>query len=180
MVLACDDQSMQRTRGNITQVDEFAAKLAATAPTRNLLRTARERLGMSHRIAGKRASYSGTRWMNIEQGYITATRGVQVAIAAPRLTLARMAAAVGITAAQLREVGRDDAAETMERVYPIQAVKPQLDRSLPSQMHELADALRLLADGDRPELLRHLDLLVQWSRGRIAGQDVDGQGRLAV
>jgi len=159
---------MSRTHENFRAVDDLATTLRETSPVRNLIRTARQRLGMSYRTAASRAGYSGTRWMNIEQGYSTVSRGQQVALNIPGVALARLAQAVGVTSAQLRAVGRDDAACHLERLFPEQARRPQVDRSLPTPILELCDKYAMLAEADRPELLRYVDLLVQWERARIA------------
>lgn len=70
---------------------------------------------LSGRAAAKEAGISGSRWTQIVRGYKQETSEVRVPVRAPADTLARMAKVVGATADQLREVGREDAADEMLR-----------------------------------------------------------------
>lgn len=63
--------------------------------------------------AATAAGMSGTRWRDITRGYLV--KG-NVKVVAPAKTIARMARVVGVTPAQLREVGRDDAALELEKL----------------------------------------------------------------
>src|SRR5699024_2349066 len=69
---------------------------------------------LSVRAAAKRADISESRWRQIAKGVQAVTADTSVPVVAPADTLARMALAVGVTTAQLREVGRADAAAELE------------------------------------------------------------------
>lgn len=68
---------------------------------------------MSQREAARRAELSETRWRQIIAGYQQLADGVRAPVVAPAETLARMAAAVGVSAGDLAQAGREDAAEAM-------------------------------------------------------------------
>lgn len=69
---------------------------------------------VSMRAAAKRAAIiSEGRWRQIENGYLS-TGGQRVPVVAPADTLASMVGCLGGTPEQLREVGRDDAADVLE------------------------------------------------------------------
>lgn len=57
---------------------------------------------------------SDSRWRQIIKGYRQETADIRVPVRAPAETLARMADVVGATPDQLREVGREDAADELE------------------------------------------------------------------
>ncbi len=69
--------------------------------------------GISAREAARRAGLSEGRWRQITAGYQVVSPGVYAHVRGPAGTLARMAAVVGITPAQLRTAGRDDAARVL-------------------------------------------------------------------
>lgn len=71
--------------------------------------------GLSARKASTQAGISDARWRHIVNGYQPAGRGQVIPVTAPAGTLARMARVVGVTAAQLREAGRGDAAALLDR-----------------------------------------------------------------
>ena len=68
------------------------------------------RISMSE--AARRSGISLTRWRQIENGF-RPERGVRYREVGPAQTIAKMAAAVGISPAQLAEVGRADAADEL-------------------------------------------------------------------
>lgn len=77
-----------------------------------LLRTAREShrpRKLSMREAARRAGLSESHWRHVEAGY-ELKGGHRIPVKASAGTLARMASATGVTPAQLRDAGRDDAA----------------------------------------------------------------------
>jgi hypothetical protein len=79
-------------------------------PEGKLIADALERTGLSIRKASKRAGISYGRWRQITTGYQNVSPGSYARVHAPARTLARMAAAVAVTAAQLEAAGRPDAA----------------------------------------------------------------------
>src|SRR5580693_6565421 len=80
-----------------------------------VLATALKRAGLSAREASRRAGISEGRWRQIASGYQVVSPGVYAAVRGPAATLARMAAVAGVTAAQLCEAGREDAARELAR-----------------------------------------------------------------
>ena len=68
---------------------------------------------LSIRAAAEAAGISDARWRQIAKGHNQAAKDVRVPARAPADTLARMARVVGATADQLREVGREDAADEL-------------------------------------------------------------------
>lgn len=68
---------------------------------------------LSVRKAAELAQISEGRWRQIAKGYNQATRDTALPTIAPADTLARMAQVVGATPEQLREVGREDAADEL-------------------------------------------------------------------
>lgn len=70
---------------------------------------------LSVRSAADQAGMSDARWRQIAKGFKYEAGGIRVPARAPADTLARMAKVVGATPDQLREAGRDDAAEEMLR-----------------------------------------------------------------
>jgi hypothetical protein len=69
--------------------------------------------GISAREAARRAGLSEGRWRQITGGYQVVSPGVYAQVRGPAATLARMASVVGVTPAQLRGAGRDDAATAL-------------------------------------------------------------------
>jgi hypothetical protein len=69
--------------------------------------------GISAREAARRAGLSEGRWRQITGGYQVVSPGIYAEVRGPAATVARMAAAAGVTAAQLRAAGRDDAAKVL-------------------------------------------------------------------
>jgi hypothetical protein len=71
------------------------------------------RAQLSAREAARRAGISEGRWRQITGGYQVVSAGAYAPVRGPAATLARMAAVVGVTPAQLRQVGRADAAREL-------------------------------------------------------------------
>jgi hypothetical protein len=80
-----------------------------------VISTALARAGLSARAAARRARLSEGRWRQITAGYQVVRPGVYASVRGPADTLARMAAVAGVTEAELREAGRDDAADLLAR-----------------------------------------------------------------
>jgi transcriptional regulator with XRE-family HTH domain len=69
--------------------------------------------GISAREAARRAGLSEGRWRQITGGYQVVSPGIYAEVRGPAATVARMAAVAGVTPAQLRAAGRDDAAKLL-------------------------------------------------------------------
>lgn len=85
-------------------------------PEAALIEEARLRLPRNRSAVAKvakRAGISEARWRQVAKGYQQATKETRVPVRAPAETLARMAEAVNLTADDLEQVGRQDAAEIM-------------------------------------------------------------------
>ena len=78
-----------------------------------LIRAGLARDGLSAREAARRAGLSEGRWRQITGGYQVVSPGVYAPVRGPAHTVARMAAVAGLTPAQLRATGRDDAARLL-------------------------------------------------------------------
>lgn len=85
----------------------------APPPWGALLTNALSRARLSAREAARRAGISEGRWRQIAGGYQVVSAGVYAPVRGPADTLARMAAVVGVTPAQLRRAGRPDAARAL-------------------------------------------------------------------
>lgn len=85
----------------------------APPPWGALLTKALSRAKLSAREAARRADISEGRWRQIAGGYQVVSAGVYAPVRGPADTLARMAAVVGVTPAQLRRAGRPDAASAL-------------------------------------------------------------------
>lgn len=90
-------------------------------PEAQLITAALKRAKMSAREAARRAGLSDARWRQITSGY-QAVSGTRVPVSAPAETLARMAEVVGVTAEQLTEAGRGDAAEELRTLPTSESV----------------------------------------------------------
>ena len=65
---------------------------------------------LSRRQAAARAGISPSQWSDVERGSKRAGPGIVIPVRATAETLAKMAAAVGVSADELTAAGRDDAA----------------------------------------------------------------------
>jgi transcriptional regulator with XRE-family HTH domain len=83
-----------------------------------LLARALAKAKLSAREAARRAGISEGRWRQIASGYQVVSAGVYAPVHGPARTLARMAAVVGVTPAQLKKAGRPDAAKLLASADP--------------------------------------------------------------
>ena len=83
-----------------------------------LLTKALAKAKLSAREAARRAGISEGRWRQIAGGYQVVSAGVYAPVHGPARTLARMAAVVGVTPAQLKKAGRPDAAKLLATPDP--------------------------------------------------------------
>src|SRR5215469_1981815 len=79
-----------------------------------LIGAALRRAGLSAREAARRAGLSEGRWRQISGGYQVVSPGIYAHVRGPAATLAKMASAAGVTAAELRAAGRPDAADVLD------------------------------------------------------------------
>jgi hypothetical protein len=103
-----------------------------------LLARARARLTpkMSIRAAASLAGISEGRWRQIESGYTTISAGVYPRVEAPAPTLAKMARAVEVSPAELRNAGRADAAGVLKALLQQEPAAPRRSRSA-RQVHAI-------------------------------------------
>lgn len=90
-------------------------------PEGALIENALRMKNMSGRRAAEQAGISDARWRQIVNGYMSAGGGQSVPVVGPPETVARMARVVGVTADQLREAGRADAADLLLTLAGMQA-----------------------------------------------------------
>jgi hypothetical protein len=101
---------------------------------------------LSAREAARRAGISEGRWRQIAGGYQVVSAGVYAPVHGPAQTLARMAAVVGVTPAQLTEAGRPDAAKALASSGPDPGHELLLQRVRemnPEQARELLAAIAM-------------------------------------
>lgn len=85
-------------------------------PEGTLIAEALIRTGLSIREASRRAGISYGRWRQITTGYQNVSPGSYAEVHAPAPTLARMAWVVEVTAQELTDAGRPDAAAALEAI----------------------------------------------------------------
>jgi hypothetical protein len=123
-------------------------------PEAALIATALKRSGLSARKAAPLAGIGEARWRQITSGYQSVS-GSRIPVRAPDDTLARMAAVVGVTPEELRQNGRPEAAEELERLKatpppratgqfspPLDAVTALLAALTPEEQEEVIRRLR--------------------------------------
>ena len=116
-----------------------------------LIGAALRRSGISAREAARRAGLSEGRWRQITGGYQVVSPGVYARVHGPAATLAKMAAVAGVTPAELRTVGRDDAAVVLQRQQAAQARLREQDDRLPHE--EMLERVRAMDREQARELL---------------------------
>lgn len=122
-------------------------------PEARLIREALRRARLSAREAARRAGISETRWRQIANGYQDVGRGVRVPTTGPAETLARMAQVAGVTADQLREAGRADAADELVELERQATAQPTGFAGDP-QIDAIATLLATLPPEAQDEVLR--------------------------
>lgn len=116
-----------------------------------LIGAALRRAGISAREAARRAGLSEGRWRQITGGYQVVSPGVYARVHGPAATLARMAAVAGVTPAELRAAGRDDAAALLQRQQAAEARLRQQEERLPHE--EMLERVRAMDTEQARELL---------------------------
>lgn len=81
-----------------------------------VLRVAREALGLSSPAVATATGVSKATISNIENGYQVREGGRRVAVTGKAGTVARLAAYLGVTPAQLTDAGRADASEVLQEI----------------------------------------------------------------
>lgn len=97
----------------------MATDLPGPTPEGQLIKRVRESLQPRVTVAeaAQRAGISAEMWGHIERGHRSAGRGAgRVPVKAKRPTLARMAFEIGVSAEDLEEAGREDAAEVLRQM----------------------------------------------------------------
>lgn len=126
-------------------------------PEGRLLSEAVKASGRSARQFAANAGMSDTRWRQIIRGHQPDPKGGLMPVKAPPLTLARMAKAAGVTAEQLKEVGREDAAIVMPTLDADVERQGQMDRAGGDEI-ELIYASRTM---NAEEKLRAIRMVLQ-------------------
>jgi hypothetical protein len=123
--------------------------------------------GISAREAARRAGLSEGRWRQITGGYQVVSPGIYAEVRGPAATVARMAAVAGLTPAQLRAAGRDDAAKVLAS---------QRDRKAETGA-ELLDRVRAMDTDQARELLATIALQLGISLPAAEERGEDGRER---
>jgi hypothetical protein len=111
-----------------------------------LITEALRRARLSAREAARRAGISEGRWRQITGGYQVVSAGVYAPVRGPAGTLARMAAVAGVTPGQLRQAGREDAAEVLDAAPAATAAQHEvLQRVRQMNQQEARDLLGAIA-----------------------------------
>ncbi|MBT3164044.1 helix-turn-helix transcriptional regulator [Streptomyces sp. Vc74B-19] len=124
-------------------------------PEAALIKEALRRARLSAREAARRAGISETRWRQIANGYQDVGKGMRVPTTGPADTLARMAQVAGVTADQLRQAGRDDAADELVELESQATAQPTGFASDP-QIDAIAALLATLPPEAQDEVLRRV------------------------
>jgi hypothetical protein len=124
-------------------LDGMSLRRPRPTPWGGLITQALRRSGLSARAAAERAGISEGRWRQVASGY-ESRGGTYTRVHGPASTVAKMAAAVGVTADQLTTAGRPDAAEVLR--YQADTAETTMD-NLIAIVDNLTedDAVRLLA-----------------------------------
>lgn len=102
----------------------MSAEQPSQRPEGKIIQEALKADGRSIRQVAPLAGISDARWRQLVKGSMQVSPGVHRPEIAPALTLARMADVVGVSADQLREAGRDDAAQALEKLREPAEVAP--------------------------------------------------------
>lgn len=101
---------------------------------------------VSVRLAAAKSNISEGRWRQIVKGYQTAKPDLDIPVRAPAATLARMADAVNVSAQQLKEAGRSDAALELNLLHQTADEGAALDLSHIPDQQLMEEVSRRLAD----------------------------------
>lgn len=118
------------------------------------------RPALSVRKAATSAEISEGRWRSLAKGVHQVSKGQAIPTRAPADTLARMANVVGAKPEQLREVGRDDAADELALLIGFGAVAPALTKVQDALGLEV-ESIFALSGSEHDELYRRLARLAR-------------------
>ena len=124
-------------------------------PEAALIAAALKRSGLTARQAAKESGLSDARWRQIVSGYQSIS-GSYVPVRAPGDRLALMARVVGVTAEQLREAGRDDAAAELEELLAAAPPRPTAHYAPP--VDAVTAIMAALSPEEQEEVIRRLGL----------------------
>jgi transcriptional regulator with XRE-family HTH domain len=127
------------------------------SPWGALIAAALRSAGISAREAARRAGISEGRWRQISGGYQVVSPGVYARVRGPAATLAKMAAVVGVSPAELRVSGRNDAAEVLLRQQGAEALLREHEQRKPDEERlpheEMLERVRAMDIDQARELL---------------------------
>lgn len=123
-------------------------------PEGKLLGDAMKRTGKSARKLAPDTGLTDSRLRHIVNGYQPAGQGQKIVVIAPADTLARIARAFGVTADQLENAGRSDAADLLRGMPDTPDPEPELD---------VIEMLKQIRE-DQIQMRRQLDELAQKNR----------------
>lgn len=101
------------------------------SPESVLIEAARHDARLSVREAARRAGISDGWWRQIAKGFQTLSGGGTGSVRGPAETVAKMARVVAVTPEQLKDAGRPDAAEELERLSSQPATPPVPRKYIP-------------------------------------------------
>ncbi|MFE6551642.1 helix-turn-helix domain-containing protein [Streptomyces sp. NPDC057746] len=124
-------------------------------PEAALIKAALKRQRIRIDDAAAKAGISRSRWSQIVAGY-QSVGGQQIPVRAPDETLARMALAVGVTADQLREAGREEAAAALDELSGPEVETPTPAYANDSHIDAIAALLATLPPEMQDEVYRRV------------------------
>ena len=120
---------------------------------------------------------SDTRWRQVVRGWQQSSGGRTIEAKASADTLARMAIAVGVTAQQLEDVDREDAAEVLRRIATapperLPGYRPMLSEAGPMDDIEMINASRTMSVEQK---LRAIQIILRLRKQREEEQAAEQQ-----
>lgn len=112
----------------------------AQRPEGRLIAAALKRTRTSQRKAARAADISENRLRAIISGYQTVSAGITAPVTAPAETLARIARAVGVTAPELEDADRADAADELRELETVTDNQTGEQPSFPLDPNDPAEA----------------------------------------
>lgn len=128
----------------------------APPPEGQLLQAALKKSKLSARMAAQQAGISEGRWRQIASGYQVVSAGQYAPVRAPAETVARMANVAKVSAEQLEEAGRPDAADELRRLNIPSTVDPDLDSDDPAELRAEIEKRLAALPPDRRERIERI------------------------
>jgi hypothetical protein len=172
LLFACEDSRMGHTTPDQT-------------PEGRLIEQAATYSGRSARALSANAGMSDTRWRQVVRGWQPGPAGTPVEARASAVTLARMALAVGVSADQLTEVGREDAAVQLQRIEAeLQSGSSIVPLPSAGVGDSISDEIELIYEAKLPakkrlELIRKVLLLRREAEAEEAAERKEAAARAA-